>query len=380
MVGRDPDEEHRASTPLELLFDLCFVVAVASAAAGLHHALAEGHVADGLAGFGTAFFAIWWAWVNFTWFASAYDTDDVYYRLLTLVQIAGVLVLAAGIPGLFRFHSLTVPTIGYLIMRIGLILQWLRAAREHEEGRPAAIRYAAGLAVVQVGWLLRLALPGVWGWVGYGVMLLADVMVPVWAEVRGTRTTWHPGHIAERYGLFTLIVLGECVLGATAAVQAAISDAGLSVSLLVIAGSGLVLLFAMWWSYFKRDAAPRLREDSLKSTMIWAYSHYGVFGAVAALGAGIEIAVDTATHHSHITGTAAALCVAIPVVVYLLIVGVQHKHLNPTEPFQQRYLVLAAALVLLSTLLPLTAAMVAMALITSALVAYGVAVGEKAPA
>jgi low temperature requirement protein LtrA len=101
MSGRDPGESHRASTPLELLFDLTFVVAVARAASQLDHALADGQVGHALAGYAAVFFGLWWAWVNFTWFASAYDTDDVPYRLLTLLQMAGVLVFAAGIPAAF---------------------------------------------------------------------------------------------------------------------------------------------------------------------------------------------------------------------------------------------------------------------------------------
>jgi Bacterial low temperature requirement A protein (LtrA) len=96
MSGRDPGEAHRASTPLELLFDLTFVVAVARAGIELRDALAQGHAGHALAGYAAVFFALWWAWVNFTWFASAYDTDDMPYRLLTLLQMAGVLVFAAG--------------------------------------------------------------------------------------------------------------------------------------------------------------------------------------------------------------------------------------------------------------------------------------------
>ena len=101
MRGRDPDEAHRASTPLELLVDLCFVVAVAQAGMALHHELADGHFLEGIVPFLMVFFAIWWAWMNFTWFASAYDTDDVAYRLLTFVQIAGILVIASGIARAF---------------------------------------------------------------------------------------------------------------------------------------------------------------------------------------------------------------------------------------------------------------------------------------
>ena len=88
MVARDPAQGGRAATPLELLFDLCFVVAVSSDAVELHHFVADGDVAAGLRNYLMLFFAIWWAWMNFTWFASAYDTDDVRYRLLTFVQIA----------------------------------------------------------------------------------------------------------------------------------------------------------------------------------------------------------------------------------------------------------------------------------------------------
>ena len=98
MVARPTDEEHRSATVLELFFDLCFVVAVAQAASALHHEVAEDHVGDGVVGYAMVFFAIWWAWMNFTWFASAYDTDDIPYRLTTLVQIAGALILAAGVP------------------------------------------------------------------------------------------------------------------------------------------------------------------------------------------------------------------------------------------------------------------------------------------
>src|SRR5881396_2734969 len=95
---RAPDEEHRAATPLELFFDLVIVVAVAQAASGLHHALREGHLGAGVLMYSMVFFGVWWAWVNFTWFASAYDNDDVVYRLLVLVQLTGALVFAAGIP------------------------------------------------------------------------------------------------------------------------------------------------------------------------------------------------------------------------------------------------------------------------------------------
>ena len=89
MTGRPVDEEHRVATPLELLFDLTFVVAVAQVAAELAHGIGDGKVADSLLGYVMVFFAIWWARMNFTWFASACDTDDVPYRLLALCRWRG---------------------------------------------------------------------------------------------------------------------------------------------------------------------------------------------------------------------------------------------------------------------------------------------------
>ena len=156
---RDVHQAHRASTPLELLVDLAFVVGVAQVAASQHHALIERHFATAITAFPMVFFAIWWAWMNFTWFASAYDNDDVPYRIATLVQIAGVLVIAAGVPRAFDHKDFAVVTIGYGITRVGLISQWLRV-----DGRPvertAARRYAAGLAIVQAGWFALLLPPG----------------------------------------------------------------------------------------------------------------------------------------------------------------------------------------------------------------------------
>src|SRR4051794_33980417 len=84
---RDPNEPGRSASSLELFFDLVFVVAVSIAASELHHSLTANHVLDGLIAYGVVFFGIWWAWMNFTWFATSLDTDDWLYRVLTIVQM-----------------------------------------------------------------------------------------------------------------------------------------------------------------------------------------------------------------------------------------------------------------------------------------------------
>src|SRR4029453_18460357 len=119
------------ATNLELFFDLCFVVAVAQAASSLHHDLSAGHFGHAAGSYLMAFFAIWWAWMNVTWFASAYDTDDVPYRLAVMVQIAGALILAAGVPEAMDGDNFAAITVGYVVMRLAMVTQWLRAAHAH---------------------------------------------------------------------------------------------------------------------------------------------------------------------------------------------------------------------------------------------------------
>jgi low temperature requirement protein LtrA len=314
MRGRDRREAHRAATPLELFFDLSFVVAVAAAAASMHHELAAGHILDGVAAYAMVFFAIWWAWMNFTWFASAFDCDDVLYRLLTFVQMAGALIIAAGVTSAFEERDFTVMTIGYLVMRVGLVTQWLRVAVEDAELRETALRYALALTVVQALWVARLALPPEIGLVAFIPLALLDLGVPVWAELDHPRTPWHPGHIAERYGLFTIIVLGESVLAATVAVRDAVGERGLSVALVTLSFGAVVLLFAMWWAYFKHHAD---EEDLQHSPWLWGYGQYFVFASAAAAGAGIQVVAEALTHDIAIGAVGAALTVAVPVSIYL---------------------------------------------------------------
>ncbi len=346
MVARDSGESHRASTNLELLFDLTFVVAVAQIAAQLAHSLAAGHVGHGLLSYAMVFFAIWWAWVNFTWFASAFDTDDVPYRLLTLLQMGGVLVLAAGVPGAFAHSNFDVVVVGYVIMRVAMIIQWLRAARGSQEYRITCVRYAAGIALVQVLWLLRLAVPAGLAVASFLVLAAMEVSIPWWAERRGM-TSWHPEHISERYGLFTIIVLGECVSQATVAVQHAFQNGGLDLALGTIAASGLVLLFGLWWLYFLDPVADELR-DRPRSAFVFGYGHYLVFGALAAVAAGLEVAVeaDAATDHFGLSDTGVALAIAVPVAVFLIVFGALDLVITGGRRPPPSHLAVAAVLVI----------------------------------
>lgn len=187
------------------------------------------------------------------------------------------------------------------------------------------------IGALQLGWLFRLYLAGtglsqtVLLWV-FVVLAVLELSVPRWAE-RAQATTWHPHHIAERYGLFTIILLGETVLAASNAVRRAVETTHITGELVTVAASGLVMVFALWWLYFLQPAGPRLEARRDRSYW-WGYGHYGIFVALAALGAGLEVAVEQTSHDVHLSPTAAGYAVAIPVAVFVSVLWAVHRTIS----------------------------------------------------
>lgn len=310
---RDPEEAHRAATPLELLFDLIFVVAIATAGQQLHHAMIEGHLWHALPTYCMVFFALWWAWMNFTWFASAYDNDDTLYRCLTFVQIAGSLVMAAGIPAVFQQHDFDVIIIGYVIMRLALVTQWIRVAKHDPERKVTAYRYAIGIVLVQLGWLIgNFSSIHMTTWL-FLILVFFELAVPFYAE-KHAATPWHPHHIVERYGLLTIIVLGESIIGSFAATQEAFSNRVINYQEVFLIIGGLLMMFAMWWVYFDRSHHHHQRRGV--QPFLWGYGHFFIFISIAVLGAALAAAVDVSTQHAHISSQMMGLIIATSLAVY----------------------------------------------------------------
>jgi low temperature requirement protein LtrA len=334
MGGRDPHEASRVATPLELLFDLTFVTAFGLAASRFAHVLAEGHYAVALIGFGFASFAICWAWVNFSWFSSAYDTDDWIFRLTTMVQMAGVLVVAIGLPRMFasieRGEHLdnSVIVLGYVIMRVAMVFQWLRAARQDPARRRACLTYAAAISTAQVGWaaLIFSSLPLGTALVSSCVLLLVELAGPVVAERKDGGTPWHAHHIVERHSLFAIIALGEGVVGTVATLSAVIEEQGwtMDAALVCIAGTGLT--FGIWWVYYLLPSAPILHDHRDRS-FIWGYGQMIVVTSIVATGAGLDVAAYFIKHDAHIGPLATLLCTAVPVGIFLVSIYLLYYYL-----------------------------------------------------
>jgi low temperature requirement protein LtrA len=353
MSGRDPHEEHRVATPLELLFDLTFVVAFGIAANEFAHMLAGNHVGAGLLAFSFATFAICWAWINFAWFASAYDTDDWIYRLMTMLQMVGVIVLALGFPPMYASieHGDHVDTrvmvAGYVVMRIALVGQWLRAAKQDPERRSACLTYVAFVTVAQIGWLggifLHTSVPAT---VFIVVLLIGiETLGPFVAETRKGGTPWHAHHITERYSLLTIIALGEGVVGTVASLSAVVSAQGWSFDAAFVAVAGIGLTFGMWWTYFVVPQADLLHAHRERS-FFFGYFHILTFGAIVATGAGLHAAAYYIEHHSKLGSVETVSAVALPVGVYILSIYVLYAWLVRTVDALHLLLIALTAAVL----------------------------------
>ena len=341
--GRDPGEGHRTATPLELLYDLTLVVAFGVAADELAHFVADDHVWAGIAGFVFAAFAASWAWISYSWFASGYDTDDWLFRLATMVQMVGVIVLALGIQPMFESvdHGETIDSgvmvVGYVIMRAALVPLWALVARHDPARAPAARTYITIIGISQAGWiaLVFADLSVATTFALFVPLIVLETSGPFIAEGKA-RTPWHPHHIAERYGLLVIITLGEVILGTVAALNALVhGEAGWTVEAALLAIAGVGLTFGCWWMYFSVPwVEPLVRRPGRLSGFVFGYGHLAIFAPLAAMGGGVHVAAYWLADEAEIGATAVVLSVVIPFAVFALAFYVVYSLLMHTsDPF-----------------------------------------------
>ncbi len=331
-----------------------FVVAFGEAADELAHYVAEDHAWTGILGFAFAVFAISWAWISYSWFASAYDEDDWVDRLATMVQMLGVIILALGLPEIFDSfdHGETldngVVVAGYIVMRVPMAFQWLRASR-HDPARRAAHRtYFWAILVAQAGWtaLVFLSLPIRTTLLLTSVLFAIELTGPFLAQRRKGGTPWHPHHIAERYGLLVIITLGEGIIGTVASLSAVVhGPVGWSLEAALVALAGTGLTFGAWWMYFTLPSGHVLRMHR-ERPFFWGYGHIVLFGSLAAVGAGLHVAAYYLEDHTEIGAVGVVLSVAVPLAVFVLMLYAIYSVLMQERDPVHTGLVLGTAAVL----------------------------------
>lgn len=295
--ARDPNEKNRPSTTLELLFDLVYVIAVA-AAGGFYDRLSA-HDLSGFLTFVIAFFILWNAWTSFTWFASGYDPDDWFYRLSVMFQMFGSLMIAANINQFYEQGLTWIGVSGYAIMRLASCSQWWRVYRQVPGHKKVAKRSIVGLLLLQAMWILWLFLPANIQTSALFIFIVAELLMPVWARSEQFNN-WHPGHIAERYGLLTIIVLGEGVVGVSNSIQYfLVNSVSATSSIILLASSLVALVFSLWWLYFIIPFDTILEKGRRRHDLfLFGYGHFFIFATLAGLGSMLNLVAESAVGHN----------------------------------------------------------------------------------
>jgi low temperature requirement protein LtrA len=349
LKARDTQEEHRAATQLELFFDLVTVIAIAAVTVKFHYAISHGDGLAALPSFLFLFIGIWWIWMNFTWFASAFDNDDVVFRLLVIVMMTGSLIYAGGVGYIFDSFDFSIGVLGWVIMRVSLIALWWRAMRNAPELKKTAMRYIWGLGIVQCLWVAAyFTFPAASSGIviaAYSLFLL-ELAVPAFAERAGA-TPWHRHHIIERYGLLNIIVLGEVLLSVGFAFSKLYGSA-INIEILMLAASGLLIVFSLWWIYFIEH--DHLKSDKISHAFIWGYLHYFIFGAAAALGAGLAAYLDVLTQKSNLEASTAVYFIGFPIAIYLLALWAARDVFHDIGKMKLALPVMASAIILATVL------------------------------
>ena len=307
---REFDVGERRATWLELFFDLCFVAAVAALSTRLQVQMEEHNTMGGLLSFVGLFVAVWWAWMAFTWFATAWDNDDVAFRLCMFGAMLLVIVVAAAIPGVGGIGGgntgkEVVFASAYAGMQFVLALMFLRVLTHAGDARRFVLRYLTGNLVGGLIFVASIAMdpPARYWWWAAGVAVL--MTTPVAAARAYGGQPFDSRHIPERYGLFTIIVLGESVV----AVAGGLGDVRLNVPATSTAVVGFGIAAAVWWSYFETLSSSALDRSRRLASFLWGYGHLFVYGGIAMMAIGVELAIASAARGGTFTvGMRVLLC------------------------------------------------------------------------
>src|SRR5262245_32483336 len=300
----------RKVTWLELFFDLIFVAAVAQVAEPLRHDYSLGE----LVRLTPLFALIWWAWTGHTFFSTRFDTDDGVQRGLTFVQIFAVAVMAANAKDALDSRSSAGFAAAYAAVRFVLVAQYLRA-RHVRDARSLTMRYVAGHGTAAVLWLGSALLPTpgrFWIWT---TAFAIDLGTPWLAVPHNVNAPPDAAHLPERFGLFTLILLGESVV---AVMQGMESQANWPPEAAISAILGMGVPFLICWWYFDRAAGREQHVRSHRDAIrfhVWSYAHFPLCLGIVVLGVGIQRIVTAASHYSVSPHERLILVGAVPAVV-----------------------------------------------------------------
>jgi len=299
-VYADTDGGLRHASWLELFLDLVFVVAVAELGAMLHEDL----TLAGLVEFVALFAIVWWIWLSLSYFADVFDTEDPVSVAMIVASMFGLIFLSGTVGGAFHGGSLAF-AVAVLLLRGYLTVAHVRARhlrRQVDAGERRFLKYWIGLEIFVTGvWALSLFVPepGRYGlWLASLVISVAGITTIYlnFRRVLGPEAS----HCSERFGLFTILVLGETVL----AVALGTSVAAVTPGAVLVSALAFAVVVMVWWFYFYRyderiygrllyvqnEHWKRLRPRGIT----YVYAHVLVHAGIVVTGVGIAVTLESA--------------------------------------------------------------------------------------
>ncbi len=282
----------RHASWFELFFDLVFVIAVAELAHTLHDDLTFA----GLVGFAALFVPVWWQWIDFSYYADQFDSDDVPFLITMLIVMFGVIVLALTIHNALHGGSLAFAAT-YAALRVIIIGLYFRAWRSVPESHELTTRYLISFIVALVVWIVSLFVAEPLRYWLWGLALLIEIgNGPVtYATIK--QVPAQVSHMDERFGLFVIIVLGESIVS----VAGGVAEAEWQWRTVLTAAAGFASAAGAWWLYFQR-ADPTVITRAVRGTArdrlmsyVYGYSHLLVFAGITAGGVGVQVAIEGAS-------------------------------------------------------------------------------------
>jgi low temperature requirement protein LtrA len=276
-------ERERHATWLELLYDLVFVAAVSQLADNLN----KDYSFFGALNFSILFVPVWWAWIGHTFYLTRFDSDDVVHRLLTMLQIAVVASLIVHVPNALGASSNGF-ALSYAAVRFMLVLEYWRAGRHNPLVRPLVNRYMIGFGSAAALWVASTLIPIPHRFIMWYFAIGVDFFAPLSAGNLHVKFPPHLMHLPERFGLFTIIVIGETIVRIVMGVRAEHL-----MSLSTAAGiMGLIIIFVLWWGYFDGVKGAGTRQltskNHVRAYQQWLYSHLPFTMATASIAVGIK--------------------------------------------------------------------------------------------
>ena len=317
----------RPATWLELFYDLVFVVAVARLggrllAAREHHTLST----DDVLAFAGLFIVVWWTWAGFTFYADRFDTDDLGQRLLAMVQIVTVALMAASVSS-GESESTLAFALAYIAARVVLITMYLRARYHVPETRALINGYLRGMVIAVAFWFVSVFIPEPWRFLFWGLGMAIDLATPYIMRKEQAKVPRDVTHLPERFGLFTILVLGEPV----ASVVTGLSETHWTGWVTYSAIMSVIVTAGLWWLYFHNHEGTVVRrlpeQEATWKPTAWIYSHLPLAMGMVAAGIGLDFVLTDHTGVAERWILAGGLTVA-----FLSLAMILNVTLNPNDP------------------------------------------------